>query len=517
MPQAEWRVDGPGLLSVEQTAGDGEGFLGTDYTEGCDTRWANTLVLAPKLNNLDLSGVGGTAANVNCGAIAPASMNATGPFLYLGRGTDPAKVKLADMSVIDPGISLGERATSAIYTKTASGTEEISFGMDNTAYHVIGTVGNTTDTASANDDSYKARIFGYAGASSATGQIAGLGRGTGSVMNVAALNVLSGVTMDNGNWNTRATFAGEPIIFTGFAMDGNFQLIGTTNGPYFLNSDFQEFQALIEELDQNDRHCRNMASWSVLGPAVLIPLARSLRISRNLQGSSVGPEVYRENTSPVTSPMASFCASELWGYGTFYNAVQDVTYLCAIRPRLPGDWHFYPLSYFPLVKLGSGIESDYSVYTGTLGGRTLPTVVMGKDSDAAYFGEGRLNRFIDDTSYQYGASGTWYGTELRRLPHVWKRLRWIEFEASNVSATQTITVKVQIDGETAVQVGGQVTATDARGMVRVVVPHLQELKGKRLRPVIEMATGSSTASPRIEGVIRLGYDMEDMVIDGVTV
>jgi hypothetical protein len=82
------------------------------------------------------------------------------------------------MGVVDSGVSVAEAVTSMLYTKSAAGTEEIVLGMDNTAYHVITTVGNTTDTASANDDGFKITIFGYAGAdpNSDTGQIAGFGR-----------------------------------------------------------------------------------------------------------------------------------------------------------------------------------------------------------------------------------------------------------------------------------------------------------------------------------------------------
>lgn len=506
MPEvAEWRLDVSHLCSHERTL---DGFLGVEYTDNVDTRWGD-MRLGPLLTTIDCSAAGGTTANANGAAVAPASMQAAGPFLYVIRGTKWAKIKLADMSLVSDGTetALGEAATSILYTKSTNGTEEISIGMDNTAYEVITAVGSgATDTHSANNSSYKARVFGLAGASSATGQVAGCGRGTGSVMNVVAQNILSGsITMDAPNWQTRATFAGAPLTFTGFALDGNFWLIGTDDGLYYLDSDFQEFRPLIDELAQDDDSCQNMAPWSVLGPSVVVPLSRSTRISRYLSGESVGPEVYRENLSPVQGPATAFCASELWAYMPFYNPVTDRTYLCAVRPRLSGEWHSYPLSFFTIATLGAGKESRFGYYTGVLGGRTLPTVAIGSDSDVAWFSEGRLPRFVDDTSYQYAASGTAYLSELRRHGHYDKEPQTIEFEARGCSATETITVKLAMDGGTAVQIGAPVTKD---GLVRLHVT--TRAQGRRITPQVEFARGSTaTAAPRIEGPLRLTYQLKD--------
>lgn len=248
---ATWQPWGPGLQSIEDIS-TGTGWLGVDYTTGCDTRWPGRVTLGPLLTSLDCSGAGGTTANAN-GLALSNGMNAT-KFIYVIRGTKWAKIKASDMSLISDGTetALGEAATSILYTKTAAGTEEISFGMAATAYRVITTVGNTTtDTHSANSSSKILRIFGKG---SPADTYAGLGQ-TSSVENTIYHNVLSGsTTMAAPNWVTRATLT-DSIQFTGFGMSGNAWVPGTNDGPYVLDNDFQRFKPLIPELDLNTNHC----------------------------------------------------------------------------------------------------------------------------------------------------------------------------------------------------------------------------------------------------------------------
>lgn len=523
MPRAEWLVDQPAFLSYEQiTPGSGDpnagGLLAVDYTDNIDTRWRGQACLGPKVTNIDLSGLGGTTANVNCGAIAPSSMNATGPFLYMGRGTDPAKVKLSDMSSVDSGISAAEAITSMIYSKSAAGTEEIAYGMDNTPYGVITTVGNTTDTTSTNDQSYKIRIFGYAGAdpNSDTGQIAGFGRGSGTPQNKAFQNVLSGsVTMDASNWQQRAVFAGESLVFTGFVLDGRAWLVGTDKGPYYLNADFKRFVPLIEELARSTNHCRGMFRWSVYNGFAFIPLQRSLRTSKNVAyGASVGVETYRENRSPVQGQHTGGAASERWAYLPVYNPITDQAYLCAARPRQDGDWHQQQLSYYPIVKLASGEECNYVTYTGTEGGRTLPTVVFGRDSNAAYFGEGRVDYFPSDTSYEYASTGSLYLTELRRSPNKLKVPRRFRFYAEDLGTSETIAIKVKLDGgsEQTIETVSNTYRGGADGWVdvRLGETEARSYAGFRIQPVLTFASGTATASPRIVSNFEMEYDLVEV-------
>lgn len=519
MTIAEWQLSGPGLLSVQQG-----NLLGVDYTTGVDTRWEGVACLGPLISTLSLSAAGGTPANVNGFAVAPLTMQAAGPFLYAIRGTKWAKVKLTSgvnaltLSSDDTEGALTEAATSILYTKSAAGTEEISIGMDDTPYHVITAVGSgATDTDAANTGGYQARILASADSVSAAKQIALLGRGTTSVQNLAQQVTLTGtVTMAAPTVTTRATMSGESIIFTGFALDAEFWIVGTSNGPYYLDEKLREFRPLIDELDQNTAHCVNMAQWSLLGPGVLIPLARSTRKSQDLRGGSVGPEVYRENTSPVTGACTAFAGSELWGYMPFYNAVTDRTYLCAVRPRLPGDWHGYPLSYFPIADLGAGIECRAMAYTGTTGSRTMPMVALGRDSDMGYFNEGRINRFIDDTSYTYAASGTLYLTELRQEPHKWKEVEWIRLETEGCTSARTVTVKLRVVSgrgvATTVQVGAPITSD---GWHHLRVKRGQGLENARfIKPQIEFSTNSSAASPKVKGTLLISYKATDPALDG---
>lgn len=521
MPRAEWLIDQPAFLSQEQLPGDQSGgLLAIDYTDGCDTRWRDQLVLGPLVANIDCSGLGGTTAVAGSGCIAPSTMNGTlGALVYMNRGTDPAKIKLSDMSVIDSGISLAEAGTSMIYTKSANGTEEISIGMKATAYQVIGTVGNTTDTASANNESYKIAIFGYAGSdpNSDTGQIAGLGRGTGTVDNLIAQNVLSGsVTMDASNWQQRAILAGESVTFTGFAVDGRAWVLGTIVGPYYLNADFRRFVKLFPELARDASNCRGMGTWSVYNGFTFIPLQRSLRTSKNVSyGQSVGVETFRENRSPVQGQHTFTWFSERWGYTPVYNPVTDKTYICAFRPRQSGDWHQNEMSYYPIITLADGVECNFGIYTGTEGGRTLPAHVFGRDSDAAYFSEARLDTFPSDTSYAYASSGSAYLTEMRRFPDMLKRPTKFWFWAENLSATQTITVTIRTDSSSTAQPPSWVFTSAKDGTsagwcsVELGREEGASVSGHRLQPVITLATGSSTASPRITGRFYMEYETEE--------
>lgn len=518
---AEWTPWGAAFLSEEQGE---QGRLGVDYTSNVDTRWERQVMLGPLVTTLSCAAAGGTAANTNGFAVQPATMNAThGLGLYAIRGTKWAKMKITSgtsaITLTSDGSesALAEAATSILYTKNAAGTEEISIGMLDTAYRVITTVGNTTtDTHSANASTAKARIIALAGSSSANRDVALLGKGTGSVHNNVSQNTLSGsVTMATPTLTTRATIGGEAITFTGFAMDQDKWTLGTSNGPYYLDSSFQVFRPLIEELDNDTGQCDQMGVWGVVASSVIIPLKRSTRIARNLSGRSIGPEVYRENTGPVTGSTTAFTSSERWGYFAFYNVVQDKTWIVAARPSLEADWHQYPISYFPIIQLGDGIECHAAQYIGTLGTRTLPMVAIGSDSNVAFFDEGRIDRFTDDTSYTYGASGTLYLTKMLRHPNDYKNVKWFQFETANCNANQTITLSVTVvdryGNSNTVQVGAPVTNN---GIQRVYVPASLPINMARdVKPQVAFATNTSAASPKIVSKIVMAYEPEPMRLD----
>ena len=504
---AEWQVYGPQLASFE--VGE-NGYLGIEYVDNCDTRWEGMLTLGPLLTTLDCAARAGTLANVNGFAVAPITMQAAGPFLYGSGGTKWPKIKLTGgvsaLTLSSNGSegALGEASTCVLYTKNAAGTEEVSFGMANTAYRVVTVVGSgATDTDSANASGLIYSILSAAGSDSANRQIACLGRGSGTPHNKVDQITLSGtVTMATPSATTRATIAGEAITFTGFSLDGDRWLLGTSNGTYYLDEQAQAFSPTMEELDNDTAHCAQMGRWSTFRNRVIIPLRRSLRYSKNvIEGSSVGPESYRENTSPIAGTCTAFTSSERWGYMPFYNPVLDRTWLCAVRPRQGGDWHGYDLSYFPIANLGAGIESRAAIYTGTQGNtaRTMPLVVIGYDTDIASFDEGRVDFFPNDTGYKYAASGTAYFTEMRRQGTANKDIDFFIVETADCSATQTVTLSVTGKDEngtsSTTQVGGPIT-TNGRHKIQVR-GRTDVARVRWPKPQIALATGSSAASPKV--------------------
>lgn len=515
MPEATWLLDQPALNSFEQVAGTQPGILSVDYTTGVDCRWRGQARLGPKLNSLSLAAAGGTAANANGAAVAPAAMQAAGPFLYVIRGTKWAKVQLSTLSLLSDGTetALAEAATDIIVTRAGDGAYEISLGMESTAYRVVTAVSaGATDTHSANTGGEIFRHFFHAGASTASGQIAGLGKRTTTVENIAAQNVLSGSNrMSNGAWSTRATLAGPIGGFTGGVYIDDTWLPGTQDGPYYLDEKFQEFRPLIDELDTDPAHCVNMRTWSLLGPAAIIPLARGVRLWDGGASVSVGPEMYQENRSPVTGRLTAQCYSERWGYWQYYNPVADQTYLLAVRPRLAGDWHSQALSFFPIGVLAAGEESHFAEYTGTQGGRTLPLVSYGRESDMGYFQEGRTDYFPDDSSYEYTASGTIYLTEMRRSQGQYLRPSWYEFLATGLGSGTTITLQLQREDGSYASFGptwtGAIDGT-ASGLCRWE-PRIEEsesFRSRHPRPALVLASNAATASPAIEGPLRMGWE-----------
>ena len=509
---ATWQPWGPGLQSIEDIS-TGTGWLGVDYTTGCDTRWPGRVTLGPLLTSLDCSGAGGTTANAN-GLALSNGMNAT-KFIYVIRGTKWAKIKASDMSLISDGTetALGEAATSILYTKTAAGTEEISFGMAATAYRVITTVGNTTtDTHSANSSSKKLRTLGKG---SPADTYAGLGQDGSSNENTIYHNVLTGsTTMASPNWVTRATLT-DSIQFTGFGMSGNAWVPGTNDGPYVLDNDFQRFKPLIPELDLNTNHCAQMDTWKLLN-GLIIPLNNGLLLMRNeAQTSSfIGVEKYPFNTSPITGRVSALAGTPRWLYLNYYNPVTTDTYLMAARPRQAGDPFGQEVVYFPLAKMAS-TASNFLSNIGTYGSRTLPTLVMGKNSDVYWFSEGRLDQFPDDTSYTYAASGSLYLTEMRREPHWMKEIDYVEFETAGCTSTETITMKIGYDGNATAQVGAAVTSN---GLQRFRMPKTGDAKGRRIKLQFDFARGgTTTATPQIVSTVRVGFHYRALVVDGETV
>lgn len=499
----EWDLNGSAFHSVQ----DASGYLGTDYTQNVDHRWRGIgLVLGPKLNSLDLSAAGGTAANAN----GQAEITVSGTDIaYIIRGTKWCKVKLSDMSIISDGTetALGEAATSVLYVKSANGSERMVFGMADTIFRIITSFATgATDTHSAHTGSKKYRIFGY-GTPSNT--LVGLGKGSGTPENVVESVALTGTVVPNSaTFAGRATIAGREFTFTGFARDGNFWIVGTSDGPYYLDSDFSEFRPLIPELGINVAHCANMLETSFFG--TLIPLANGLRQSRYLSGQSIGVEKWPGNRSPVLPPVTGIAAGgEKWFYTWHRNAITSASYLVAWRPVEAGDDHANPFTPFVVGYTTSVV--GYCRYIDTRGGRTLPTFMAGRDTDALYWGDGRTAAFPDDTSYQYESSGTWYGTEMRT--RTMSDLVGWEIIGGTYNATNYAVVSVRLDGRETIQLGGPVNSYGNDGVYRYMLPANESIKGMQVRPQIAL-TGSGTTNTPVVPRFRLLFKNLPTMVDG---
>ena len=500
MKTATWQPWGPAFNSVEDTR-YGNGQLSVDYSDNLDTRFPNHVVLGPLVTTIDCAAAGGTVANVNGFALS-GTMNAT-KFLYAIRGTKWAKIKCSDMTLVSDGTetALAEAATDILYTKTAGGTQEISIGMAATAYRVITTVGNTTtDTHSANDTAELMTIFGLGWPAD---------RIVGLQGNTVKGNVLTGaVTMDADSWSTIATISGEALTPTGIALDGENIIPGYDNGPYMLDSDANRFRPLIDEIDTNANHCKGMTTWFPKG--VMIPLADGMRFQKELNGRSIGPETYPENMSPIQGKTTGGAGTNRYFFMVIKNDVTDKAYICAcsISRNIAQQLEFYPL-----VTLTS-LDCDAIEYIGTaLGARTNSTLVFGSDDDVAWITIGRGWREYDDTNYTYAASGTLYGTEMRRDPDTLKLPKRIKFETSGCTSARTITVSLRVTDERGVtiteQIGAPITS-NGKHILRVA----DTVKGWRIRPQFAFATDSSTASPAIESMVTMEYDESPLKQDG---
>src|SRR3990167_6990415 len=492
---AEWQPWGPVGFTNEQD----DGRLLTDYTASVDGRWPNNVTLGPALNAVSLSAAAGTAANTNSFCLSGA-MNAT-VFLYAARGTKWGKVALGAMTLSSDGTegAMAERVTQMFYVKNAAGTEQIVACMAATAMRVISVVGaGATDTDAAATSGTIAR---YVGNATPANVIALVGRLAPSIENVVGTIELTGSNSMDTTPTVRATISGETFTFTGFTLDGPFWMVETTNGPYYLDETFNQFRPLIDEIDVNASHGLQAQKWYPVG--TLHPLARGLRFSDNLlRGWSIGPEVQLQNQGLFQGrPATALAASERWLYGVLHNERTGDRFLWAACPATYEDGHNGLLSYYTIGKLSNACEA--MLYTGTQGGRANPTIVYGASSNMGWFFEGLDNIMPNDPAYRFVTSGTWYGTELRRYPNLYKKVEYIDVDHSGITAARTLTVSLGTDGTTARQFGAVVNNQGRDGWTRVKVPQGQEMVGIRVKPEVAWSTNSSSASPAITQKIRV--------------
>lgn len=510
---AEWRPYGAALLSYEDMASPSGGFLGVDYTQNVDTRWRPQVMLGPAINTVDCGSAGGTAADSSGMALA-GPMNAT-LYAYVIRGTKWAKIQASNMSLISDGseTALAEAATSIIYARNADGsaTGQIAIGMDNTAYRIITTVsGGVTDTHSAHASVIN-RIMGHAAESGAVARVIGMGRsgaaGTGSIT-VRSLELTSATTMSGGTWSTIDTIGPADVTFTGFAMDDDFMIVGTDRGPVYVDGVFSRFRFMFPEIGQDSNNCKQMTFIPWMG--VVCPMATSTMLIKGLQvKTSIGPERFPTNTSPITGRCTGVADAGRYAYMAIYNPIVDDTYICAVRPAEAEDRHDQDYSYFPVAHF-IDTSANFLRDIGTGGGvRTSPTMMGGYNDDVFWFTRGTVDREPDDSNYRFATSGTLYLTEMRRQPDWEKEVEYIEFETASCSSTETLTVKLSIDGATAEQVGVPVTTN---GYQRINAPRGM-FRGTRIKPQVVFASGANTTSPKLEGYLRIHYRRYEKYVD----
>lgn len=420
----DWDLSGPHFNSFERIApGQSVGYLGTDYTVDCDTRFEGKLLCGPLIHTVDLSAVGGTAANTNCWTRSY-DMSAT-EFLYVGRGTKWAKVDPTTMlRVVEGSAALAENITSLLFTRTPGGTKEISVGMRGTAYRVITAVANAggNDTHAANGSGVinsimmlgPDRVFGAQDVAAAT---AATLRG----------NILTGaVTMAAPSWATNATLPGHNLKINSLGLDINFVVVGTTRGPQMLDPQYNQFRDLALEIDNNAANCAAMGNWQPYGLSYNFPYGTRTQYGGN--SISDGPENFPANTSPVGLKMTAITGSDRWEYRAYTDESggSATTYLLACRPRRAGDPHDNAISFYCIHRFTS-TAVGFLGYPGTFDGlRSRPVVIGGSGTDMFWFHTGDDDRSQGATDL--AATGTWVGTESMRDSALLKDIVAFELE-----------------------------------------------------------------------------------------
>lgn len=530
---AEWRTDGHDFNSFEDiSSGASAGYLGRDWGENTDGRNLGVDTLGPLVNVVDLStydnplqggllGGGAQSASLILGGGATAGSGGLGPseivadsngfasivtssdtYGYVNRGTRPAKVALSDMTLKESGLTLTNPGTSIIATSPALQTvrNEVSIAQGTSPYVVLqqGNVGipPATDTWLTNSANEDATVFGQA-----PDRVVLLHE------NNVKGNIQTGsVTMAAPNWLTVTDEMPYGVLPTGFAMDGNLWVIGTSDGPYMLDSLTRKFFPIMSELDNDDANCVNTGEWFAVG--VIIPLAYSLRYQKYGSGASFGPETFPINTSPVQGTPTAVAGSPRELFTVEQNPDTGDAYLIAWYPREAGDRHSGILSPYTIAKFDS-TDSDYLAWVGTVNGlRVNPTLMGGYGSDSFYITTGRTSRWIDDSNYRYTPTGTTYLTEMRRLRNVIADIEFVEFEAGGtLSPTQTITVALSMDGGAYTAIGASQTTTGFKRLLAASggIPTDTFHGIHKIKPSITYVTDDSSEAPQVVGPLRVYY------------
>lgn len=497
---AEFQISGqPGLQGFETS-----GFpLTWSYSTGVDCRFPGVVQLAPLLTSVDLSASQSSAANAKRIVFSEGISTDTAELAVIANGARPTTIRLDTRVAVSTAstAAYGAAITDLITTKAANGTQEIAVALGSTAYQVITAFAAGGFTTSANNESYKYRIWCKGPSFEADGMVLGLGFGTGSTENFVGQNVLTGtVTMDASAWEQRVIMGGSNITFTGAALDGPFFIIGTTAGPFRYNNEHFVFVPMLPSMlnSPSANACKNMRFWEKLG--TIIPLEVETRNSVGLDGASVGPETYPTNNSPVQGRVTAEGYSLQWGLWAIYNPFADATYLCWVRPRLGGDITLSrgQAAIFPMNKLTDGVDCEAIEYAGTKGSVQNPTWYVGQDGNVAWQIEGRNQLHWQDTACTYQSSGSIYLTEVMRDPEKDKVVKAIGVRTAGCSSTETITFNLNWTDKFGVSQTTALTTINSNGMHIIHIPQEKQMATEAFQISIDFARGgTSTNTPRI--------------------
>ena len=543
---ALWKVDGPALYSYEEIPqGQPEGHLAVAWTDGTDSRWTDTHVLAPALTGITLSGsdtpfsmtlLDQTALlDQNTGLdVSPISGNVekidytvdtagTAYYAYFMRGNYVTKVNLSTLAVAETKV-FADIATDLIATQTPTAVRELSVALTSTAYQVAAPI-STTDTWNANTSSVVQRIFGMDAQ-----RVVGLSLPTATSGQITVQgNILtSATTMMASAWATVTNIVGAQIVPTGFITDAARWLISTSRGPYPIDPKLGSPYPLIPEMDNNTETGRNPSYWSFLG--ALLPSRYGVRWQKSNQGRSFGVETFPENRTVVQGYPTAIDSSTRWNYQSVYNVNTGTTWLLAFHPDTRETRPNVVASPFVIGKFASSSVSRAMKWVGTANQyRSTQILLLGKGTEAAYMIVGETPTEIDDTAYRYTSTGTGYFTELRRYPNLIKDIEAIEFESANCTVNQTITVSLVSSGDaagaTTVTLNGTTAGVNdtikTNGYQRRLfvsnagVPNTSA-SGRRFYPQLAFSTNTSSTSPQVIGPVRVYYTLRPVLTETIT-
>ena len=371
-----------------------------------------------------------------------------------------------------------------------------STGSDATAGKVIYIDGvqvtkNETVTAHA---SQTIRISGLAGS-----LVAGF-----SEESAYSIDLSGSVEMETGTWTTRAVINGDDCTPTGFATDGITWVWAMCRGPAILNPVRNTFELVFDRVSNSTRNGAQTKSLATIG--TLIPMDRVLmHLQDGHLSVHAGPEAFPENDGTILGTVTAFDFDGDWGLMALYNEEADKTYLLAFRPRQPEDNHGELLSYYCL---GTQTEEcEHILYMAKKGGRTNPTWLLGKDSNAQYLTAGRDQQWYTDANYEFATNVTQsaYMTELRAMPGEDILPKAFFFETSGTTEAQYVDLYIKVNGGSEQYVG----RADRAGRLRFELGGaLADTRCWRIQPILKLYNDSTVSGyPAVIGPLHMEYDV----------